>query len=118
MSAIAKRTRSTLFIALYRRAGAVQLPSPVTFLMPARPNLCGLDHNSVSGHATNLAACPVRAAEGRSFWDLPPGGLVLTRTILLTAAHCVSNASDSRVYLPRRRLLPIRPDREVSRLSR
>ena len=45
-------------------------------------------------------------------------GLVLTRTILLTAAHCVSNASDSRVYLPRRRLLPIRPDREVSRLSR
>src|SRR6476469_6285771 len=25
----------------------VQLPSPVTCLMPARPKLCGLDHNSV-----------------------------------------------------------------------
>src|SRR3954470_10530500 len=78
MSAIAKRTRNTLFIALYRRAGEVQLPSPVTFLMPARPNLCGLDHNSVPGHATNLAACPVSAAEGRSFWDLSTesGGVV------------------------------------------
>jgi hypothetical protein len=32
-------------------------------------------------------------------------GVVLTRTIILTAAHCVANASDTRVYLPGQPLL-------------
>jgi hypothetical protein len=35
-------------------------------------------------------------------------GVVLTRNIVLTAAHCVSNASDTRVYLPGQHLLPLR----------
>jgi Trypsin len=35
-------------------------------------------------------------------------GVVLTRAIILTAAHCVSNASDTRAYLPGRPLLPVR----------
>jgi hypothetical protein len=34
-------------------------------------------------------------------------GVVLTRTIVLTAAHCVANASDTRVYLPGQPLLPL-----------
>jgi hypothetical protein len=34
-------------------------------------------------------------------------GIVLTRTIILTAAHCVANASDTRVYLPGQPLLPL-----------
>jgi hypothetical protein len=34
-------------------------------------------------------------------------GVVLTRTIILTAAHCVANASDTRVYLPGQPLLPL-----------
>jgi S1-C subfamily serine protease len=33
-------------------------------------------------------------------------GVVLTRTIILTAAHCVANARDTRVYLPGQPLLP------------
>ena len=34
-------------------------------------------------------------------------GVVLTRTVILTAAHCVSNAGDARIYLPGRPLLPV-----------
>jgi hypothetical protein len=34
-------------------------------------------------------------------------GVVLTRTIILTAAHCVANVSDTRVYLPGQPLLPL-----------
>jgi hypothetical protein len=34
-------------------------------------------------------------------------GVVLSRTIILTAAHCVANASDTRVYLPGQPLLPL-----------
>jgi hypothetical protein len=35
-------------------------------------------------------------------------GVVLTRTIVLSAAHCISNASDTRVYLPGQPLIPLR----------
>jgi S1-C subfamily serine protease len=35
-------------------------------------------------------------------------GVVLTRTIILTAAHCASAASDTRIYLPGQPLLPLR----------
>jgi len=35
-------------------------------------------------------------------------GVVLTRTIVVTAAHCVSNASETRVYLPGQPLIPLR----------
>jgi S1-C subfamily serine protease len=35
-------------------------------------------------------------------------GVVLTRTIVLTAAHCVAAASDTRVYLPGQPLLALR----------
>jgi S1-C subfamily serine protease len=34
-------------------------------------------------------------------------GVVLTRRIILTAAHCVANASDSRIYLPGQPLMPL-----------
>jgi S1-C subfamily serine protease len=34
-------------------------------------------------------------------------GVVLTRTIILTAAHCVANPNDTRVYLPGQPLLPL-----------
>jgi hypothetical protein len=34
-------------------------------------------------------------------------GVVLTRMIILTAAHCVANVRDSRVYLPGQPLLPL-----------
>ncbi len=35
-------------------------------------------------------------------------GVVLTRTIVLTAAHCVSNANDTRIYLPGQPLIALR----------
>ena len=35
-------------------------------------------------------------------------GVVLTRTIILTAAHCVANPNDTRVYLPGQPLLALR----------
>ena len=35
-------------------------------------------------------------------------GVVLTRTIILTAAHCVSNPSDTRAYIPGQPLLALR----------
>ena len=35
-------------------------------------------------------------------------GVVLTRHIILTAAHCVARASDTRVYLPGQPLLPLK----------
>ena len=35
-------------------------------------------------------------------------GVVLTRTIILTAAHCVSNPSDTRAYLPGQPLMALR----------
>jgi S1-C subfamily serine protease len=34
-------------------------------------------------------------------------GVVLAPTIILTAAHCVANANDSRVYLPGQPLMPL-----------
>jgi hypothetical protein len=34
-------------------------------------------------------------------------GVVLSRRIILTAAHCVANVSDTRVYLPGQPLLPL-----------
>src|SRR5437588_1206396 len=106
MSGIMRRVRGMRIRAIYKRRAARTGAMCLAVLLSRPHSASAIVGRSVDGAKWQSQVVMVLSRSGNQAGFC--SGVVLTRRIVLTAAHCVSNASDTRVYLPGQPLIPLR----------
>jgi hypothetical protein len=92
--------------AIFKRAAAAIAAICLTVLLSAPHGAQAIVGASTDAPRWRSHAVMVLSRSGREAGFC--SGVVLTRTIVLTAAHCVASANDTRVYLPGQPLIALR----------